>query len=83
MVIPTPIFDTLSQTSRTKDRYLFPQFTTCAPITHDLHSPYLHTRQSTHTVAYIMKETTGILNYNIHGHQRAEVTIIHTKAFIC
>jgi hypothetical protein len=71
MVTPNPIFDTLSQTSRTKGRYLFPQFTTCAPITHDLHSPYLHTRQSTHTVAYIMKETIGILTYLLTPWSRA------------
>jgi len=83
MIIPNPIFDTSSQTSRPKGHCLFPQFTTCVPVTHDLHSPYLHTRQSTHTAAYIMQETIGILNYNINGHQTAEVTIIHTKAFIC
>jgi len=83
MIIPNQIFDTLSQTSRPKGHYLFPQFTTCVSITHDLHSPYLYTGQSTHTAAYIMQETIDILNYNISGHQIAEVTIIHTEAFIC
>jgi len=79
MIIPNPIFDTLSQTSTPKGHYLFPQFTTCVPITRNLHSPYLHTGQSTHTVAYIMQETIDTLNYNINGYQIAEITIIHIE----